>query len=66
MNKEKNYAELSTEQLKTELEQLLKERFSLRIQKVTGQQAVKSHLLKNIRRNVARIKTILTAKGVRV
>ncbi len=64
MSKQKDYQALSSDELKTELEQLLKERFGLQMQKVTGQ-AVKSHLLKEIRRNVARIKTILAAKGVR-
>lgn len=65
MSDRKNYAELPNDELKKELEALLKERFALRMQKVTGQ-AVKTHLLKNIRRNVARIKTALCAKGEQV
>lgn len=65
MSKQKNYHELSIDELKSELEQLLKERFSLQMQRMTGQ-AIKSHLLSQIRRNVARIKTILSAKGAKV
>jgi len=65
MRTEKNYHELSTDELKKELEQLLKERFSVHMQKVTGQ-PVKNHQLKTLRRNVARIKTILLQKEVRV
>lgn len=65
MTKLNKYAELSVEKLKTELEQLMSERFGLTMQKVTGQ-AVKLHMIRQIRRNIARIKTILAEKGVSV
>lgn len=65
MTKQKQTQERSIEELKAELEKLMKERFSLQMQKVTGQ-PVKTHLLKDIRRNVARIKTLLGQKGVNV
>lgn len=65
MTKLNKYAELSVEKLKTEIEQLMNERFGLAMQKVTGQ-AVKLHMIKQIRRNIARIKTILAEKGVSV
>lgn len=53
---------MSADELKTELMALLKEQFNLRMQKGGGQ-AVKPHLLKQARRNIARIKTILTEKS---
>lgn len=61
----KNTEERSVEALKTEFDQLMKERFSLQMQKMTGQ-AIKTHRLKDIRRSVARIKTLLAQKGVKV
>ncbi|MCD6047593.1 MAG: rpmC [Gammaproteobacteria bacterium] len=65
MSDQKNYSELSVDELKKEFEELLKERFAVRMQKVTGQ-AVKTHLLKALRRNIARVKMYLSAKGVKV
>jgi large subunit ribosomal protein L29 len=65
MTKSNKYTELSIEKLKAELEQLMTERFTLVMQKMTGQ-AAKVHLIKQLRRNIARIKTILCAKGVKV
>lgn len=55
--REKSVEELNEEQLK-----LLKEQFNLRIQKAIGQPQ-KPHLIKQVRRNVARVKTILKEKG---
>lgn len=52
----------SVDELKVELVELLKEQFSLRIQRGAGQ-APKSHLFRKVRRGIARIKTILTQKG---
>jgi large subunit ribosomal protein L29 len=52
----------SIDELKTELVALLKERFNLRIQKGVGQPS-KPHLLKQVKLNIARIKTVLTEKG---
>jgi len=48
--------------LNTELYALLKEAFSLRMQKSAGE-TVRAHNFKAIRRNIARIKTILNEKG---
>lgn len=44
--------------LRAERVELLREQFNLRMQKATGQLA-KPHLLKQVRRNIARINTIL-------
>lgn len=52
----------STDQLNEELLTLQKEQFQLRMRSVTGQLG-QSHLLKQTRRNIARIKTVLTAKA---
>jgi large subunit ribosomal protein L29 len=41
--------------------EILREQFNLRMQKGTGQ-LTKNHLLKNARRNLARIETILKQK----
>ena len=65
MAKSNNYTELSTEKLEAELKELMTESFGLKMQKMTGQ-ATKLHLIKQIRRNIARIKTILAQKGVTV
>lgn len=54
--------EKSVEELKSELTSILEEQFKLRMQSSTGQQ-VQSHLFKQTRRNVARIKTILREKA---
>lgn len=51
----------SESELQQEVEALLREQFNLRMQRGTGQQ-VKHHRFKEIRRTVARIKTILTQK----
>lgn len=55
----------SVDELKGELLALLKEQFNLRIQKGVGQ-SLKSHLLRNVRRGIARVKTILNEKGSKV
>lgn len=52
----------NADELNKELMELLREQFNLRMQKGTGQLA-KSHLLKDVRRNIARIKTVLTQKA---
>ena len=51
----------SVEELKSELVALLKEQFSLRIQRGIGQTPL-AHLFKNVRRQIARVKTILREK----
>lgn len=53
----------SIDELKNELLALLKEQFNLRIQKGSGQPP-KTGLLKEVRLNIARIKTILHEKGL--
>lgn len=50
------------DELSKELFALLKEQFNLRILKGAGQPH-KSHLFKKVRRDIARIKTILKEKG---
>jgi large subunit ribosomal protein L29 len=52
----------SVEDLNSELIALLKEQFNLRMQKGTGQ-LTKPNLISNVRRMIARIKTILKQKG---
>lgn len=52
----------STEELTSELLASLKELFSLRVQRGSGQPP-KSHLFKKVRLQIARIKTILKEKG---
>ena len=52
----------SVEELKAELLGLLREQCNLRMQAATGQLA-QTHLLKTVRRDIARVKTILTEKA---
>jgi len=52
---------MSIAELKKELNSLLREQFNLRIQKAT-MQLKKFHLMKNVRLNIARVKTILSEK----
>ena len=52
----------SVEELNAELLGLLREQFNLRMQSATGQLA-QTHLLKQVRRDIARVKTILTEKA---
>jgi len=54
--------EKSVEELNKELIDLLREGFNLRMQAGTGQLG-QPHLLKQNRRNVARVKTVLREKG---
>ena len=49
-------------ELQTEIDGLLKEQFNLRMQQGTGQLA-KPDQMKKVRRNIARIKTILNEKA---
>lgn len=48
----------SAEELQTELLGLLREQFNLRMQQASGQLA-QTHLLKEVRRNIARVKTVI-------
>ena len=52
----------SADELKQELLALLREQFNLRMQRATGQLA-KPHLFAQVRRNIARIKTVLGEKA---
>jgi large subunit ribosomal protein L29 len=54
--------EKSVEELNAELLNLLREQFNLRMQHSTGQ-LEKTDQLKKVRRNIARVKTILTQKA---
>jgi large subunit ribosomal protein L29 len=54
--------EKSAEQLNEELLTLLRDQFNLRMQKATGQLG-QSHLLKQTKRDIARVKTVLNQKG---
>ncbi len=51
----------STAELNDALHELLKEQFNLRMQRGTGQFS-RPHLLKDVRRNIARVKTVMTEK----
>lgn len=51
----------SETELKQELISLMREQFNLRMQQASGQ-LPKGHLIRDARRNVARIKTILNEK----
>ena len=52
----------STDELKQELLTLLKEQFNLRMKKVTGQ-LNQTHLLGAVKKNIARVKTVLREKA---
>lgn len=53
--------EKSVEELNAELLNLLREQFNLRMQLNTGQLA-QAHLVKQVRRDIARVKTVLNQK----
>ncbi|GLX78886.1 50S ribosomal protein L29 [Thalassotalea insulae] len=54
--------EKSIEELNAELLELLREQFNYRMQASTGQLA-QTHLLRTVRRNIARVKTIIAEKA---
>ncbi|MDM1697305.1 50S ribosomal protein L29 [Thiopseudomonas alkaliphila] len=54
--------EKSVEQLSEQLLELLRDQFNLRMQKATGQLG-QSHLLTQVRRDIARVKTVLNQKA---
>lgn len=54
--------EKSVEELNAELQKALAEQFKLRVQKATGQLA-QTHLLKQSRQQIARVKTVLRQKA---
>ena len=51
----------SESELRDELLSLLREQFNLRVQRATGQMA-KPHLFREVRRNIARVKTVMGEK----
>ncbi|MGC9423663.1 MULTISPECIES: 50S ribosomal protein L29 [Vibrio] len=60
--KAQDLREKSVEELNSELLSLLKEQFNLRMQAATGQ-LQQTHTLKAVRRDIARVKTVLTEKA---
>ncbi|WP_127347087.1 50S ribosomal protein L29 [Pseudidiomarina mangrovi] len=52
----------TVEQLQEELLGLRREQFNLRMQSATGQ-LNQTHMLKQVRRDIARVKTVLTQKA---
>jgi large subunit ribosomal protein L29 len=52
----------SADELNKELVELLREQFNLRMQKGTGQLA-RPHQIKEVRRSIARVKTVLREKA---
>ena len=52
----------SVEELKTELLELLREQFNLRMHLSTGN-STQTHELKKVRRNIARVKTVINQKA---
>jgi len=57
----KEYKDKSEVELNEELLNLRKEQFNLRMQQGAGEMS-RPHLFKNVRRDIARVKTILTEK----
>ena len=53
--------EKSDSELREALHDLLKEQFNLRMQRGTGQFS-RPHLMKDVRRNIARVKTVINEK----
>ncbi len=54
--------EKSVEQLNEQLLELLRDQFNLRLQKATGQLG-QSHLLSQVKRDIARVKTVLNQQA---
>lgn len=52
----------SAAELQTQLEELLGDQFKMRMQKATGQ-LNQTHLIRQTRRNIARVKTELASKA---
>ncbi|MEZ8196401.1 MULTISPECIES: 50S ribosomal protein L29 [Vibrio] len=60
--KAQDLREKNVEELNAELLGLLREQFNLRMQAATGQ-LQQTHTLKTVRRDIARVKTVLTEKA---
>jgi len=54
--------EKSVNELQESLEELLREQFNLRMQKGSGQSSG-AHHLRNVRRDIARVKTLISEKN---
>ncbi|BCE03590.1 50S ribosomal protein L29 [Marinicellulosiphila megalodicopiae] len=54
--------EKSVEELNSQLLDLRRDQFKMRLQKTTGQ-LTQSHLLKQLKKDIARVKTLLTEKA---
>jgi large subunit ribosomal protein L29 len=59
--KAKELIALSQNELQNELQKLLQQGFNLRMMKGSRQE-IKPHLIKQVRRSIARIKTVMTKK----
>ncbi|WP_396587859.1 50S ribosomal protein L29 [Bermanella sp. R86510] len=59
--KAQDLREKSVDELNSELKDLFADQFKYRMQKATGQLG-QSHLLKEVRRDIARVKTIINQK----
>ena len=62
MSSAQEYRDMSAEDLNKELVDLRREQFSLRMQMGSGN-TPKIHLFSTVRRNIARVKTVLTEKA---
>ena len=62
MMKASELRQKNVEELQQELYALLREQFNLRMQQATGQSS-RPHLFKQVRRNIARVKTVLSEKA---
>lgn len=60
--KAKDLRDKSVDELKADLHGAFAAQFKLRVQKATGQ-LTQTHLLKQSRRQIARLKTVLTQKA---
>ncbi|MFC1237098.1 50S ribosomal protein L29 [Vibrio sp. DW001] len=60
--KAQDLREKNAEELNSELLGLLREQFNLRMQAATGQ-LQQTHTLRAVRRDIARVKTVLTEKA---
>ena len=54
--------EISVAELQSQLEELLSDQFKLRMQKGTNQLG-QTHLIRQTRRDIARVKTVLASKA---
>lgn len=62
MNKPTLLYEKNSKELYDELVSLLRAQFNLRVQ-ISNNQARQTHLIKRVRRDIARVKTLLTQKA---